>query len=167
MCPDGQRMMCAGKDILEGCPAGQQEAARKSLQEQSVPVITEALVTRVGLTESQPASTSQPARKDVTLKTPTTDKQACHTAAPAAHCRYASRQADSLEHVPTSWAFWLVGAQKCFTFVQGLQFATELSRALILCSRWPCKDYVLPAGTAGRSGALDSGQQPCLQGGSR
>ena len=64
-----------GKEILEGCPAGQQAAAQKSLQEQSVPVITEALVTRVGLTESQAASTSQPARKSITLKTPTTDKQ--------------------------------------------------------------------------------------------
>ena len=72
---------CAGKEILEGCPAGQQAAARKSLQEQSVPVITEALVTRVGLTESQPASTSQPARKSITLKTPTTDNQACPTGA--------------------------------------------------------------------------------------
>ncbi len=43
-----------------------------------MPVITEALVTRVGLTESQPASTSQPARKSITLKTPTTDNQAWH-----------------------------------------------------------------------------------------
>ena len=66
----------AGKEILEGCPPGQQEAARKMLQEQSVPVITEALVTRVGLTEDQPASTSQPSRKTVTLKTPATDSQA-------------------------------------------------------------------------------------------
>ncbi len=65
----------AGKQILEGCPPGQQEAARKMLQEQSVPVITEALVTRVGLTEDQPASTSQPSRKTVTLKTPKTDSQ--------------------------------------------------------------------------------------------
>ena len=65
----------AGKEILEGCPPGQQEAARKMLQEQSVPIITEALVTRVGLTEDQPASTSQPSRKTVTLKTPETDSQ--------------------------------------------------------------------------------------------
>ena len=65
----------AGKQILEGCPPGQQEAARKMLQEQSVPVITEALVTRVGLTEDQPASTSQPSHKTVTLKTPKTDSQ--------------------------------------------------------------------------------------------
>ncbi len=43
-----------------------------------MPVITEALVTRVGLTESQPASTSQPARKSITLKTPATDNQARH-----------------------------------------------------------------------------------------
>ncbi|CAK0735911.1 hypothetical protein CVIRNUC_000660 [Coccomyxa viridis] len=69
------RMVTAGKQILEGCPPGQQEAARKMLQEQSVPVITEALVTRVGLTEDQPASTSQPSRKTVTLKTPKTDSQ--------------------------------------------------------------------------------------------
>lgn len=68
----------AGKEILEGCPAGQKEAARKSLAEKSVPVITEALVTRVGLTEAQPASTSQPARKSITLKTAATDSQVCH-----------------------------------------------------------------------------------------
>lgn len=67
---------CAGKEILEGCPAGQKEAGRKALQEQSVPVVTEAMVTRVELTESQPASTSQPARKRITLKTPTTDSHA-------------------------------------------------------------------------------------------
>ena len=66
----------AGKEILEGCPPGQQEAARKMLQEQSVPVVTEALVTRVGLTEDQPASTSHSSRKTVALKTPTTDSQA-------------------------------------------------------------------------------------------
>ena len=68
----------AGKEILEGCPAGQKEAARKSLAEKSVPVITEALVTRVGLTEAQPASTSQPARKSITLKTAATDSRVCH-----------------------------------------------------------------------------------------
>ncbi len=70
--------MTAGKNILEGCPAGQKEAARKSLAEKSVPVITDALVTRVGLTEAQPASTTQPARKSITLKTATTDSQVCH-----------------------------------------------------------------------------------------
>lgn len=41
-----------------------------------MPVITEAMVTRVGLTDAQPASTSQPARKSVNLKTPTSDSQA-------------------------------------------------------------------------------------------
>ena len=69
----------AGKEILEGCPAGQREAAWKSLAEKSVPVITEALVTRVGLTQAQPASTSQPARKSITLKTAATDSQVCHS----------------------------------------------------------------------------------------
>lgn len=65
----------AGKEILEGCPAGQREAAWKSLAEKSVPVITEALVTRVGLTQAQPAST----RKSITLKTAATDSQVCHS----------------------------------------------------------------------------------------
>ena len=118
MCPDGQRTVAAGKEILEGCPAGQQEAARKSLQEQSVPVITEALVTRVGLTESQHASTSQPARKDITLKTPTTNKQACR-----ARCCLSSRQRPvniALSVCPPAGSvhLWLCGVQDLHTSMQ-------------------------------------------------
>lgn len=76
--------MVAGGDILEGSPLGQREAARRTLQDQGVDIITNAFVTRVEASE-QPvtaaeASSSDSGRRVVHLKLPGEQSQASSNA---------------------------------------------------------------------------------------
>ncbi|CAL8467168.1 g6704 [Coccomyxa elongata] len=68
------QLVTGGGDILEGSPLGQREAARRTLQDQGVDIITNAFVTRVEASE-QPAtaaeaSSSDSGRRVVHLKLP-------------------------------------------------------------------------------------------------
>lgn len=59
-------------DILDGSPVGQREAARQTLRDQNISIITNALVTRVEPSEQLPeaAAASDSGRRAVHLKLP-------------------------------------------------------------------------------------------------
>lgn len=72
----------AGEGILESSPLGQREAAQRTLQNQGVSILTNALVSRVEASE-QPAaleaSTSELGKRTVHLKLPSEQSQVGHT----------------------------------------------------------------------------------------
>lgn len=76
--------MVAGGDILEGSPLGQREAARRTLRDQGVDIITNAFVTRVEASEQLPsaaeASSLGLGRRVVHLKLPGEQSQASSNA---------------------------------------------------------------------------------------